>query len=226
MAAITPVWEYRSRFELLGLPLIHVRFGGSLGGRIEDRLKRSMKPLKAWFAVTDTFAIGGFFAYGEDVGKVMVVNALPFFSVLFGPKDADTAGPQAASMRDSILAQTQETYAQTEGQILRTLVKSPEGRLEATRWAVASDKSVVARALYEDMMTDLRPKLSKIATAVTILYPWDGSTGFPQATCDGLYRENYASLPNKALVRIDGSYHFIMLDQPGVFASQVDQFLR
>lgn len=63
-AAIAPVWEYRSRFELLGLPLIHVRFGGALGGRMEDRLKRSMKPLKAWFAVTDTFAIGGFFAYG------------------------------------------------------------------------------------------------------------------------------------------------------------------
>jgi pimeloyl-ACP methyl ester carboxylesterase len=33
-------------------------------------------------------------------------------------------------------------------------------------------------------------------------------------------------LPNKTMVRIDGSFHFIMLDQPDVFAAQVDAFLK
>jgi pimeloyl-ACP methyl ester carboxylesterase len=161
-----------------------------------------------------------------DVGKLMIVDSLPFFSVLFGAKDADAAAPQAAGMRDSILAQTQETYSQTEGQFLRSMVKSAQGRQDATHWAVTSDKSVVARALYDDMTTDLRPTLSKIAAPVTILYAWDSSTGFPQATCDGVYRENYASLPNKKLVRVDDSYHFIMLDQPELFAKQVERFLN
>jgi pimeloyl-ACP methyl ester carboxylesterase len=48
----------------------------------------------------------------------------------------------------------------------------------------------------------------------------------PQAVVDGLYRESFAALPNKTVVRIENSFHFIMLDQPDVFAAQVDAFLK
>ena len=162
----------------------------------------------------------------EDTGKLMIVDALPFFSALFGVNDAAAAATQAAAMRDTILAETQEAYAQGERMFLRTLVKSPEGLQAAIQSAIASDKSVVARALYEDMTTDLRPKLREIKTPVTVLYPWDPLTGMPQAKTDGLYRESFAPLPNKTMVRIDGSFHFIMLDQPEAFAAQVDAFLK
>lgn len=50
--------------------------------------------------------------------------------------------------------------------------------------------------------------------------------GIPQVACDRLYRENYAPLPNKTFIRIGGSFHFIMLDQPHLFAAQVDAFLK
>jgi pimeloyl-ACP methyl ester carboxylesterase len=81
----------------------------------------------------------------EDAGKLMIVDSLPFLSVFFGAKDAAEAAPRAAAMRDGILAQTQDAYAQSESEFLRSLVKSPEGHKAATRWAIASDKSVVAR---------------------------------------------------------------------------------
>jgi pimeloyl-ACP methyl ester carboxylesterase len=162
----------------------------------------------------------------EDVGKLMVVDSLPFYSVLFGANDAAAAAPQAAAMRDSILAESQDAYAQGERGFIGSLVKSLDGRKAATGWAVASDKSVVARALYEDMTTDIRPKLHEIKLPVTVLYPWDSAAGFPQAAVDGLYQDSFASLPNKTMVRIDGSFHFIMLDQPGLFAAQVDAFLK
>jgi pimeloyl-ACP methyl ester carboxylesterase len=162
----------------------------------------------------------------DDVGKLMIVDSLPFFSALFGANDAAAAAPSAAAMRDSILNETQDAYAQGERQFLRSLVKSPEGLRAATTWAIASDKSVVARATYEDMTTDLRPKLHEIKTPVTMLYPWDPSTGLPPAAVDGLYRQSFAPLPNKTMVRIDGSFHFIMLDQPDAFAAQVDAFLK
>jgi pimeloyl-ACP methyl ester carboxylesterase len=172
--------------------------------------------------------MGGMLAvqHPEDVSRLMVVDALPFFSAAFGVKDAASATPQAAAMRDRMLAETQEDYAQGERQFIPVLVKSPQGRAEATSWAVASDKSVVARALYEDLTTDLRPRLHEIKSPVTILYAWDASSGMPQSMADGLYRENYAPLPNKMLVRIDGSLHFIMLDQPDLFAAQTDAFLQ
>ncbi|HZQ46749.1 MAG TPA: alpha/beta hydrolase [Verrucomicrobiae bacterium] len=162
----------------------------------------------------------------EDCGKLMIVDALPFFSVLMGAKDAAAAEPQAAVMRDMVLSQTQEAYAQGEKLFLRSLVKSPEGFKLATQWAVASDKAVVARAMYEVMTTDLRPKLGGIKTPVTMLYPWNPASGFAQAATDRVYQENFAALPNKTLVRIPNAFHFIMLDQPEAFAAQVDAFLK
>jgi RNA polymerase sigma factor (sigma-70 family) len=47
-----PVWEYRSRFHLLGLPFIHFRIG--------DRMA---EPIRAWIAAGDC-ALGVLFAFG------------------------------------------------------------------------------------------------------------------------------------------------------------------
>src|SRR5882724_5739399 len=49
-----PAWEYRTRFELLGLPFIHFRFSSSAAQRT---------PVKAWIAAGD-FAYGVLFAFG------------------------------------------------------------------------------------------------------------------------------------------------------------------
>ncbi len=162
----------------------------------------------------------------EDVDRLMVVDALPFFTVLMGATDSTNATPQAAMMRDFTLAQSQVAYAQGQKQFLRTMVKSPEGLKLVTDWAVASDKSVVARAMYEDMTTDLRPELHKIKAPVTLLYPWDAQSGFPREAMDKLYRDNFAALPRVKMRCIEDSFHFITLDQPEKFAAQVDAFLK
>jgi pimeloyl-ACP methyl ester carboxylesterase len=162
----------------------------------------------------------------EDVGGLMIVDSLPFFGALFGATDSAAVAPQAAAMRDSVLAQSQDDYAKSEAAFLHSLVKSPEGYKLATNWAIASDKSVVARATYEDLTTDIRPQVGKIKIPVTMLYPWDSASGFPQAATDQLYQGAYAALPNKKIIRIDDSFHFIMLDQPEKFAAEVDNFLK
>jgi pimeloyl-ACP methyl ester carboxylesterase len=177
-------------------------------------------------------SIGGFMGlaladkHPEDVGRLLIVDSLPFFSVLFGATDAASVKAQAAAIRDSMINETQDAYAEQEKQFLPQLVKSPEGLKLAIKWALASDKSVVAQAFYETMTSDLRPRLVAIKTPITILYPFDAASGMPQSAIDKMYQDNFAALPNKKLVRIDGSYHFIMFDQPTAFAAQVDQFLR
>ncbi|HUI05592.1 MAG TPA: sigma-70 family RNA polymerase sigma factor [Verrucomicrobiae bacterium] len=52
---VRPAWEYRSRFNLLGLPFVHIRIGGGFVARL--------KPVKAWIAVGDS-AIGVLCAFG------------------------------------------------------------------------------------------------------------------------------------------------------------------
>jgi len=162
----------------------------------------------------------------DDVGKLLIVDSLPFFGVLMGASDATNIAPQAAGMRDMILTETQDAYAEGEKSFLPTLVKSPEGLKSAVGWAVASDKSVVARALYEVMTTDLRSELPKIKAPVTLLYPWDSQSGFPREATDKLYKDNFATLSGVKLVCIEDSFHFIMLDQPAKFATELDAFLK
>ena len=164
----------------------------------------------------------------ETVGKLMIVDTLPFFGMVFGSTTTTaTLEPRAAAMRDGILRQTQEQYAASEPKIMASLVKSngPEAQA-AIAAASASDHTVVARVLYEDFMTDLRADLPGIKTPVVMLYPFDPSTGATQANFDELYQGAYASLPNKRLVRIDNSFHFIQLDQPDAFDREVQKFLN
>jgi pimeloyl-ACP methyl ester carboxylesterase len=124
-----------------------------------------------------------------------------------------------------MISETQEAYAQSEAQFVRPLVKSEAGCKAVTSWAVASDKSVVARALYDTLTSDLRPRLGAVKIPVTVVYPWDQSSGMPQGMVDRLYTQNYAGLAQKRMVRIDNSFHFIMIDQPEAFMRQVDHFL-
>ena len=84
----------------------------------------------------------------------------------------------------------------------------------------------MARATHELMTTDLRPELGRIAVPVTVVYAYDAAYGTPAGAVDALYRDAYASLRGTKLERIDGSFHFVMLDQPAAFAAAVEAFLR
>jgi hypothetical protein len=55
-----PTWEYRSPFQLLDLPFIHIRFGWQQC----SGPRQVQKPVRAWIAVTDGLAFGVLFAYG------------------------------------------------------------------------------------------------------------------------------------------------------------------
>jgi pimeloyl-ACP methyl ester carboxylesterase len=91
--------------------------------------------------------------------------------------------------------------------------------------ALASDMRVVAQAMYDDMVTDLRPRLKDIKQPVTMLYPQDDRL-VSKDEADKLYADSYAAAPKVKLVRIPGSYHFIMQDQPALFEAQLKAFLR
>lgn len=162
----------------------------------------------------------------EAVGRIMVVDSLPFYSLLFNPAATpDSVRPQADAMRDALLAQSDEQYAAGQTAAIGRLVRTEAARAAPLAWSRASDRGVVARAMHELIVTDLRGELARIRAPLTILYAYDPAYGLPAEAIDGLFRSAYAGAPSAHLQRIDGSFHFIMLDQPAAFAAAVDAFL-
>ena len=164
---------------------------------------------------------------GNAVGKIMIVDSLPFFGLLGGPQaTAESVTPSAARLRDQILAQSQADYAAGQARNMSILVKSkgPEAQA-ALQASQTSDRRVVAHAMYEDWILDMRPRLPGLRMKVVVLYAFDVTMGLPQAAMDGLYAGAYAGLPNRELVRVDNSYHFIQIDQPDRFHAELEKLL-
>jgi len=163
----------------------------------------------------------------EDVSRLLIVDSLPFFSVLFAPTaTADSMKPQAAAMRDATISMSADAFVSQQAMTMPRFVKSPEGQKTALAWSAASSQSVVARAMYDLLTTDARAELPAIKTPTTLLYPYDPAMGAPTAMIDKTYADAYAALPGVTLKRIDDSRHFIMIDQPKAFADAVESFLK
>jgi pimeloyl-[acyl-carrier protein] methyl ester esterase len=165
-------------------------------------------------------------AHPDHVGRLLIVDSLPFFSAMFGPSvTVAQVEPQAAALRGQVAAMDDASFAaQQQGGIAR-LVRTPEKRQQVIDWSIASNRAVVAQAMYEVMTTDMRPEVAHVTTPLTVLYAYAPEMG-PQAMIDGLYQAGYGGAPNARLVRIDNAFHFIMLDQPAAFSAAVADFLR
>lgn len=163
----------------------------------------------------------------DAVGKLVVVDALPFFGMMMGPTaTVESVTPTATQMRDKVKAQAEADFAAGQMKTMAMLVKSKGPATDAaTKASQTSDRAVVAQAMYEDFTTDMRPRLASIKTPTLVLYAFDATMGIPQPAVDGLYQSAYAAMPTKKLVRIDGSFHFIQIDQPEAFARELGAFL-
>lgn len=158
----------------------------------------------------------------QAVGRVMVVDALPFIGPVIAPgSTAATIRPQAERMRAMIAA----TYGPSRPPVTADpggiWSNIPVGRIRVANWANAADQRVVAQAMYDAMTTDATAELGRItARPFTVLY----ATGAgPMATT--IWERAYAGSP-ATLEPVADSYHFIMLDQPQAFAAAVDRFLK
>lgn len=154
---------------------------------------------------------------------VMVVDAMPFIGTLFAGPNATVAmiEPQAGALRDQLLALAKSGGAMPPA---TSNALSESGKAKIVEWTKAVDLRAVAWALHEDMVTDVRPDLARLAVPLTLLYPLSGSEA-EQAQTKALYSAAYADVRGARLIPIEQSAHFIMLDQPARFEAAVRVFL-
>jgi len=158
-----------------------------------------------------------------DVGKLMIVDSLPWYGMLFGPgATVDAVKPQAAAMRDKVAASYGKPNSAANQAMAARFALRPEAQAQVAGWMDKADLRVSAEAMYEDMVTDLRGDMGTIATPITMLYPT--SAALPKAMAEPLYTAAYKDAPHATLVEVPDSAHFIMLDQPELFLKTVMAF--
>ncbi|MFT8809520.1 alpha/beta fold hydrolase [Gluconobacter sp.] len=160
------------------------------------------------------------------VSRLMIVDALPFYTLLLDPTaTSETARPRATAFRTALLATPDAQMEASQTATIARLAKTEAARPALLKTFLASDRKTVADATYELMTTDLRPELSHITAPVDVVYAYDPLYEVPPSRIDTLFHMVYAAAPQVRFRRIDGSFHFIMLDQPEIFSQAVQNFL-
>ena len=166
----------------------------------------------------------------DSVGKLMVVDMIPFMGAMFAQPGVAPTVENITPMVEAVSAQsaaaTDEAYRAQAAATVSGMIKTESLRAGPLEDAANSDRATSQHAYRELLLTDLRPELSRITVPVEVLYVAFEFPGMTPEMTDGIYRMSFATLPSAQLQRIDDSAHFIMLDQPAVFAAEVNAFLE
>jgi len=165
----------------------------------------------------------------DSVGRLMVVDMMPFVGAMFGVPGTNPTAESVAPMADQIYASmtssTDEQYQQQAAATVNGMIRTESLRAGPLEDTARSDRAVSSAAYRELIVTDLRPELARITAPTEVLYVTFEFPGMTPEITDGIYQASFASLPGVTLTRIDDSAHFIMLDQPARFAADVAAFL-
>lgn len=163
----------------------------------------------------------------DSVGKLMVVDMVPFLGAMFGPPGTTVASitPTADGILAGMRSADPEARRTRAIGTINSMVNTEAMRPGAIEDLMASTPDVSARSYHELVVTDLRPELGNIKAPTTVLYVALKQYMTPEQA-DATYQAAYAGLKQVKLKRIDNTAHFIMWDQPAIFQSAVKDFLK
>lgn len=165
----------------------------------------------------------------DSVGRLMVVDMVPFMGVMFAPggnATAESVTPIADQIYAGMTTGPEEAYRQRSVEAVTGMINTASLRAGPLEDAAHSDRAVSASSFRELIVTDLRPELAHITAPTEVVYVKFNDPRMTPEITDGIYRASYAGLPGVRLKRIDDSAHFVMLDQPAAFAAEVNAFLE
>lgn len=163
---------------------------------------------------------------GARVGRVMVVDASPFFPALISPQATVGDVEPIAQLAYQAIHFLGDEALRARGRDLGLELGGATDALFGSLGWQGGDRRVLAQSLYEVMTIDLRRRLPDITAPVTVVYGWSADEASPRSSTDRLFRRAYARLRSPAaFVPIEGAEHMVMIDQPTRFMAAVDRFL-
>jgi pimeloyl-ACP methyl ester carboxylesterase len=204
---------------------------GPVSAPVAEEIARYIREERLGRAALIGHSMGGTIAmmvaarHPDVVDRVMVVDMFPFMGAMFGGQTPDAVRPTADQIRSQMLAAPPGSANPMLEQMIATMTNTESARPVLLQYARASDRNAVANAFHELIVTDLRPELANIRAPVTVLYVIPPNAPITSEQYVGFMEMSYATVPNKRIVRIDDSYHFIMIDQFDRFMTEVNGFL-
>ncbi len=162
----------------------------------------------------------------NSVGKLMVVDMIPWMGAMFGPPGAtaESVRPVADQVRAGMMAAPADQTSVAEAAIA-TMIRTESARAQHVEYSRLSDRATSANAFHELIVTDLRPELANITAPTTVLFVIPPNAPITPEQYEGYVRISYATLPNARIVKVDDAWHFIMIDQRERFIRDVEAFL-
>lgn len=156
----------------------------------------------------------------ERVGRLLVVDSLPFLAELFQP-DATPAQARrnAETMAKRSMALARDAYLAEAERAIAIAAKSAAFLDRLRLWAAASDRATVVTAYQELLGMDYRALLPQIRQPVLVLAAWDPAMPFAKESIEALYKRQYAGLAAGEVRVVEDALHFLMIDQPSAFES-------
>lgn len=203
---------------------------------IKDQIKTYIADKNLRDVVLVGHSMGGFLSQWiaseqpENLSKIVVVDAFPFFAGLRNP-NADT----------TFTKEQVQQYIQQNKQAPAEMLMMNRKRtaqfmvLDSSRWdtivqwSADSDLNTEAYTITEMMATDLRQELANIEVPVLVLAAYAETPGAPQFTAESVqaaYAGQYEELKTGEIVVVKNSKHFIMYDQPKVMLEEINKFLQ
>lgn len=162
----------------------------------------------------------------DRIGRLMTVDASPFFPALISPGATVGDVEPIARVAYQAVQFFGDKGLRERGRALGLELGGAADAVFGSMGWQGGDRRVLAQALYEVMTVDLRHRLPDITAPVTVVYGWSPDEASPRSRADRLFRGAYAALPRPAAFeRIEGAEHMVMIDQPTRFMAAVRRFL-
>lgn len=163
------------------------------------------------------------------VNKVVIVDALPFYSAIQNPAaTAESMKPQAEQMRTMMLNQPREDYLKYGAQNLMGMSNDPARIPQLTEWLKTSDPATTTAAMYSMMLTDLRKPIANIKAPTLVLGAWAAykAYGATKESTKAIFTAQYAELKHVDIRMSEAGYHFLIWDDAAWVNQKINEFLN
>ena len=245
MASSSDVWDdlverYRDNYEL---HLVHIKgFGNYEFVKKDHYLKAILDELISYTKeknLENTILVGhsmggflGLWAAAEApelFEKVVSIDGVPYFPVLQMPGiTPESAKPIVEQMTSSMASMNEEQALQNQKMIVESMISTPSKREKVVDMGMKSNPRIIGQAYGEMYTTDIRPLMDKVKIPVQVFGAWAAYQSYG-ATKENVifgYKNQLKDINDADLLVADSAYHFVFVDEPDWFYSEMERFIK